>query len=604
MSYYNPYLIRASETVESDDVFLRLLSAEPLARLQEKNQSGNLWGKTLYVRSSPGGGKTTLLRLFSPSILHKIASSHKQIYTPLSHLDVIDGPHINRAGVYLLISRDYAFLEDEDLFSEVEQKRAFYALLNARLLLATLKSGMQICKISKDELSQVEYRCPDEVSTERIVGHNAQDLLAWAREIETKIISAFDNYDTDGNTGHNSLFVFDQIKASYFYYEGKPICKEFIFQLDDVHKLTDNQKRYLREEVIETRRSATIWIAERLESLTTTEILEDNNIPHRDYAEIRLDDLSRVMSATLKRIAEVRSNYSTSGIVLTSSLSDINPDAQDSKYARIIDKYKARIQKYPVLSMVDNWLPLIENKKSKRDVAVYYRTLLIFLARKGNASGGIQMRLFPYGPDEMEDELKALLPLTEKIFDYENNLVSYYGEQTLYDIASNNIEQFLRFSSVLYELLLSKRLSSPNHYDLTTNEQDDIYKKESKNKFDEILRLRDGQRVSHFLKHIMDFCCKETYTDANSYKVVSGFAVLEENGKDAWFQIKENKPLADMLRICLAYNLLSKFETTQGAKDQKWSVFYINRWLCVYCGIPLDRGGWRKISVKKLNTWV
>ena len=102
----------------------------------------------------------------------------------------------------------------------------------------------------------------------------------------------------------------------------------------------------------------------------------------------------------------------------------------------------------------------------------------------------------------------------------------------------------------------------------------------------------------------MDFCCKETFTDAYSYKVVSGFAVLEENGKDAWFQIKENKPLADMLRICLAYNLLSKFETTQGAKDQKWSVFYINRWLCVYCGIPLDRGGWRKISVKKLNTWI
>ena len=158
MSYYNPYLIRASETVESDDVFLRLMSVEPLARLQEKNQSGNLWGKTLYVRSSPGGGKTTLLRLFSPSILHKIASSHKQIYTPLSHLNVIDGQRINRAGVYLLISRDYAFLEDEDLFSEVEQKRAFYALLNARMLLATLKSVMQICRIGLERLKQKLFR--------------------------------------------------------------------------------------------------------------------------------------------------------------------------------------------------------------------------------------------------------------------------------------------------------------------------------------------------------------------------------------------------------------------------------------------------------------
>ena len=79
MSYINPYLIRASETVESDDVFLRLLSAEPLSVLQDKHTSGALWGKTLYVRSSPGGGKTTLLRLFWPSVLRKISSRHKDL---------------------------------------------------------------------------------------------------------------------------------------------------------------------------------------------------------------------------------------------------------------------------------------------------------------------------------------------------------------------------------------------------------------------------------------------------------------------------------------------------------------------------------------------
>ena len=469
--------------------------------------------------------------------------------------------------------------------------------------MAVLKSLVTICNISKNELYKIEYRCPDNISTERIEGKNAQDLLEWARDIETQIIQILDEYDEQRRVGHNSLFVFDQIKASYFYYEGKNVCDEFIFQLDEAHKLSEKQKSYLREEIIEKRRYATIWIAERLESLTTTEILEDNNIVERDYGEVRLDDQSKNMPQTLKKIAEIRSNYSTSGIMLTSALSDNNIDTLDSVYVKIIDKYKARLQKYPNLSTVESWISIIDNMRTRQYTAIYYRALLMYLARK-NSAGGIQMRLFPYDPEDMEDELKPLLVFAENIFECENKLVSYYGEKMLYDIASNNIEQFLNFASSLYDLLLSKRLSSPNHYDLSTEEQDKIYKEECKKRFDELLRFKGGKRVIPFIEHLIEYCKKETYTDAHSYKVVSGFAIQEERNRELWFSCAENKSLSEVLRLCLAYNLLGKFETTQGAKGQKWTVFYMNRWLCVYCGIPLDKGGWRKISTKKLNTWV
>ena len=396
------------------------------------------------------------------------------------------------------------------------------------------------------------------------------------------------------------------MRASDFYYNNVPICDEFIFQLDDAHKFTENQKRYLREELVESRNSATIWIAERLESLTTTEILDDNNIPHRDYEEIRLDEPNKSVSVTLKKITALRSSYSDSGIVLSTALSEINPDAQDFRYARIINKYKEKAKNYPAFPLVAQWLQLIESKKTLREVAVYYRALLIFVARNGNINGENQMRLFSYAEEDMEIELNILVQQVERFFNCENNLVSYYGEKTLYDMSSFNIEQFLNFASAMYELLLSKKLASPNHYELTTEEQDCIYRTESNRRFSELQKFKGGIKVQKFLKEVMNFCVKETYTDAHSYKVVSGFAVLDENNysKGLWFLQEENDALAEILRLCLAYNLLVKVETSQGSKEQKWTVFYLNRWLCVHCGLPLDRGGWRKLSVKKLKNWL
>ena len=71
-----------------------------------------------------------------------------------------------------------------------------------------------------------------------------------------------------------------------------------------------------------------------------------------------------------------------------------------------------------------------------------------------------------------------------------------------------------------------------------------------------------------------------------------------------WFQDEVNADLAVILKDCLAYNFLEKQPTIQGKKDQKWTVFYLNSWLCAYSQLPLRRGGWRKVSLPKLKKWV
>jgi hypothetical protein len=152
--YKNPFAFRASERIESDEMFLELFSSEPLTHLETQNDKNVLWGTMTYILSSPGAGKTTLLRLFSPTVLQKIVEKFDKndTYKRLKKLGVKEGNYIHKCGVYLQMGRDYEFLEDEDLFEPVEQKRIFLSLLNARIVLATLKVCKELGKISYNEL--------------------------------------------------------------------------------------------------------------------------------------------------------------------------------------------------------------------------------------------------------------------------------------------------------------------------------------------------------------------------------------------------------------------------------------------------------------------
>ena len=64
MNYKNPFAIRASERIETDERFLELFSVEPLSYLEDNHANDSLWGTLTYILSSPGAGKTTLPRLF------------------------------------------------------------------------------------------------------------------------------------------------------------------------------------------------------------------------------------------------------------------------------------------------------------------------------------------------------------------------------------------------------------------------------------------------------------------------------------------------------------------------------------------------------------
>ena len=220
------------------------------------------------------------------------------------------------------------------------------------------------------------------------------------------------------------------------------------------------------------------------------------------------------------------------------------------------------------------------------------------------------MRLFGYEPVEMDSLLESLYPLAVELLPGENRrLPQYYGPQTLIALASSNIEQFLNLASELYDVLLAKKIMDSSNFELTAEEQDKVVQQFCKSRMNDIKRHHRGNKIYDFLMHVVEFCDKETFTPSYSYRTVSGFAVKEENsgryGRDGfWFQDERYSELADLLRDCLAFNLLEKAYIPQGKKGQMWTVYYVNNWLCAYARLPLRRGGWRKLSLNQLTKWL
>ena len=611
MNYKNPFAIRASERIETDERFLELFSVEPLSYLEENYENDSLWGTMTYILSSPGAGKTTLLRLFSPSVLKRVtAKGTHLIYRKLYNLGVKDSEdQILKCGVYLQMGRDYEFLEDDELFGPREQRRYFLSLLNTRIVLATLKTCMTLAGIKYTELQKVTYTPEEPIKQfgEIKESYTGKELLDWATRQERRVCEFLDSFvvPADGIDGNDELFALDAMKAEWFSFDNKPLCGEFIFQIDDAHKLTERQKRIIRSEVAERRIHATLWVAERLETLSTEDILSDNNIQGRDYQVIKLENLSQSLFNKMARgVASMRSKVSYDGTDLFTYLSEISTDNYNGVYNESSKRYFAQLE---TLASYPNYEACVKaiSKEAPYDRAKHSRAMLIYASRENNAP-----RLFGYDYQEMMGILsKDYNEYAEELLPGEiSKLPQYFGQQTLIDLASGNIEQFLSISSKMYELLLSKKIMDTSHYDLTPEDQDKIVSDYCKNHLEEIKQLKRGNKIYAFLMQLIDFCRKQTFSLTYSYRTVSGFAVKEENsgqyGQDGfWFQDVANEELAILLKDCLANNLLYKVTRTQGKKNQNWAVFYLNEWLCAYAHLPLRRGGWRKLSLVQLKQW-
>jgi len=295
----NPFRLRASEDVESHETFVHLFGPDALDVLEPDN----IWKRPQILRSAPGGGKTSILRLFTPASLRTIYTMRtrehmKDLFKRMTALDAIgdDGPHV--LGVFLSCAHSFAMLDDLNI-EDVNKKRLFLSLLNARIMLATLRSVL--------ELKQREYpACLTSVSLAQQGATTSihdmpsdlggKSLHEWAQGLERDICDALDSLaplSQAGLPGHDSLVALQMLGSQPPLFERNPIADRVVLLLDDVHRLSAKQREWLLDTILTMRSSTAVWIAERLEALNIDKLLSMGAVNRRDYDEVTIEDYWR-----------------------------------------------------------------------------------------------------------------------------------------------------------------------------------------------------------------------------------------------------------------------------------------------------------------------
>jgi len=450
---------------------------------------------------------------------------------------------------------------------------------------------------------------------------NGQELYNWAMELEKSVCEALDSFAplTDVSLpGHESLLFLKCLTANSLKLNGHPIVRRLLLMLDDVHRLTSNQRRFLFEEIISSRFPLTIWIAERLEALDVEELLSSGASSGRDYDRVvTIEDYwssySRRFEKVITNVADRRSRDAKDVEVgsfsecLQESLDGMEWKDQFQKGTEIVE---GRVRELVTGSNKYNqWIKEREKfEGTPREIAIAWRSLQILIERDKRKAQ--QTLDFELEVEELEHrEASSVKAAAELFFCQEFNIPYYYGLLRLAAMASSNIEQFLWLAGDLFEEVVSAiLLKQPGQ--LSPIDQERILKKTIKDKWEVLPQeIRHGTEVRMFLDSLGKFAKWETYKPNAPYAPgVTGIAISmtdrDRLGKRNNL-VKDDRllRLSYVLSSCIAHNL---FEVTmnQKCKGQYWMVLNLNRMLCVHFGLPLQYGGWREKNLDELCKWL
>ena len=619
----NPFRLRSAEDIESDATFLRLFGPGILELLVPDD----LWEKPKIFRSAPGGGKTSLLRLFTPNVLHTLHAYRtteecRELYQKMCDLQVLrdQGPVL--LGVILSAARNYASLTDLEGDSH-RKRRLLFALLNSRIIIAFLRGALALKgAIFPNDLARLTILSPStQIPTPMpqlpCRGTEAYD---WAREVEASVCKSLDSFGPDelpSVAGHDSLFSLSLLTRESFLFDQEPIAERFLFMFDDVHLLTFYQRELLLNTIVETRRGMTAWVSERFEALSPDELLTSGAILGRDYGGVvSLEDYWRErpkrFESVVLNIADRRARAAADieiGAFEPCLETSLDGTEWQEQFQSALEAIKLR-----VLSLAENhtqfteWVTVREAiQGTPREKAVAWRTLEILIQREKRKS---QTSFdFPLSSEDLEDKDDSAVNAAAELFLAEEfRLPYYFGFSKLASLASSNIEQFLWLAGENFEEVASNALlgRAPR---LSPDRQDSIIRRAVKRAWDEIpRRVRKGRDVRYFLEAIGLLAKQETYRPSAPYAAgVTGIAISMAD-RNRILEAK-NAPgidlstLREVLASALANNLLEPILDYK-CKGERWMVLNLNRFLCVHFGLPLQRGGWREQSLLTLCDWL
>ena len=293
--YPNPFHARASEHHRDPHQFVTTFGAGAVDMLP-----GGLWDRLIVVRSTPGAGKTSLMRLFSAESLDWIADRvdrTEAVHTVLSNREVLVGSTPSILATRIDLDRDYRALLDLGLGDSLEE-RLFLRLLDTRIMTGVIRAALSIARepypSSADQfhLDATDEEPRSEAAISRLGGPTGAGLLGYARDTERMTLQLLDallasdlTRDLSGHSRLNSLEALENAQISV---GNKVLPQQVVLMFDDGHALASSQRSALLTNLRQRRPSVGRWYAERFEALSNQELMEGAGAEGRDVTTVNL----------------------------------------------------------------------------------------------------------------------------------------------------------------------------------------------------------------------------------------------------------------------------------------------------------------------------
>ncbi len=582
------------------------------------------WAGLVFLRSAPGGGKTTFLRLLTPRPLEltdQLAEANQQVRATREALRAAgamgsSGPEL--LGVMVVFTNEYREMAEFDRANSL-----FRELVNSRVVIATLRAVLQRAgRAFPDDLHRITFEWQPESGATIPAKADGVRLFDWASEVEHGFYERMDELGDPEpyKGGHARLDGLKWFAQSRIVDPSGPVNAKRVLLLDELQNLSAGQRNGLIEFVTGAREQCGIWIAERLEALTHRDLLSEGALEERDYqGVIQLErqwsgSRTRNFGKFVESIAYLRAakaeGFKDRDLFSLIAEKDTLPewtqrfdDAGTAIESRIVQA-NSHGNRY------DTWLADARaHPGDPVDRALNWRTTELLVARDRQRSQG-SFDFEALSAEEFGKRGKGLDRAAEHFLRTDMGAPVYFGRETLAQVSSFNVDQYLEVTGELFEEISAKvRYRRDKPMPLSAERQDALIRQVAATRWDGLVRrIPRGYEARRLLEGIGAFCRRETFRPTAPYAPgVTGIALTMDDRRQLIDspddEIRHLVGLRGVLTSLVAHNLLMPRLDHQN-NGRNYVVFYLNRLLCVQFELPLGFGGWRAKSLRELGQWL
>jgi hypothetical protein len=620
-TFRNPFRARASEQFGDTLSFLRNFGAGVLELVPE-----SIWDRPLILQSAPGGGKTSLMRLFAIDSLehvHRRRTDFGDLVTYLEELGALAPTGPTHLGIMIGLDKDFRSLLDLRISSE-EASALFFRLLDARIMQAIVRAALAAAHADDPAaLTLVPLRPLDEVApiAELVGGVHGDAILAWARANERLVLRPLDSLlpmkvEVEGQAllPLTSLRLLSLVR---FRVGDVELPHRPLIMLDDGHELGHEQRRALLARLPDRTLEVARWYSERFEALENEELMV-GNILGRDFELLQLENGARhgkirlgkvMLDVADKRARPTLFDYADIEQSFRELVAVDGDDLLAGRTDDVLRSLHGRVQNLAAgHERYVHWLEAVD-EASGYDAAVLLRTLEIVVRKD---LGRTQTEIFemPLPVEEFDAQRPRVVQAARLFLSREFGLPFYCGPAVLASLGSENMEQFLRLAGDLFEQVLAEITLRRLPPRLDAIAQDRTVRRASERYWRELpARVRDGRSVRRLVSAIVQLAQDETFRETAPYSPgVTGTAMLMSDRERLLDRNQRAAtPGADLLLramgSAIASNVLS-VELDYSVKNQRVMVIYLNRLFCPRFQLPLGRGGFRERKLEAMASWM